>query len=112
MGTITSSDRINIHPLYKHRTSFSPTMKFVIAFLALALVAVSAKPFFEAQTGDLAKITPIQKSITNIGLGGQDLDVMEGKLDVLADDTTVAAAEAAIKTAMDKTALLNSFNTP
>jgi hypothetical protein len=83
----------------------------VIAFLALVAV-VSAKPFFEAQSGDLAKITPIQTSIKNIGLGGQDLDVMEGKLDVLADDTTVAAAELAIKTAMDKTALLNSFNTP
>jgi len=83
-------------------------MKFLISFVALAIVAVSvdaAGEFFGTQSGALANLPAVQKSVENIGYGAADLDIMEDRLTPLTAaeaTTTVKAAETAITSAVDK----------
>jgi len=87
-------------------------MKFTIAFIALAVVAVSAKPgWFTTDAGTAAIATGVQASITNIGYAADDLNTMEGQIMPLATDGTVKLAADTITTAMDVVDLENSFNT-
>jgi len=74
-------------------------MKFVLAFVALAMVAaVNAAPgtFFGTTTG-LEDLEAIQVNARKLKLAGEDLEVDEGKL---------AALAGAAKTVEDATALL------
>jgi len=91
-------------------------MKFLISVIALAVVAVSvdSAPFFDTQTGALAKIPDVQTSITNIGYGAADLNVMEDRLTPLTEEAggaAMSAAETAITTAMSKDPLAAEFVT-
>jgi len=93
-------------------------MKFLISFVALAIVAVSAAPSFDTFPEDqptIKTIGVIQKSIGNINLAATDLDTMEGNLAplTLAENAKkVTDAEAAIKTAVDKETIANDWVTP
>jgi len=87
-------------------------MKFLIAFIALAVVAVSAKPgFFTDEPSTAAIASDVQPAIVNIGYAADDLNTMEGQLTPLTADTSVSTAATAITTAMDVADLENSFNT-
>merc|ERR1712212_396579 len=96
MGTITSSDLLNKHPLYKNTVHPSTsTMKFLISFVALAIVAVCVDAGFEdtakfPEMTTINKIGDIQKSIGNINLAATDLNTMETNLEPLTKDENKA----------------------
>jgi hypothetical protein len=92
-------------------------MKSLISVIALAVVAVSvdSAPFFDTQTGALSKIPAVQTSITNIGYGAADLNVMEDRLTPLTEEagaTAMTAAENAITAAMLKDNFEQEYVTP
>jgi len=93
-------------------------MKFLISFVALALVAVSVDAGFDAFPEDqpeIKKIGDVQKSIGNINLAATDLNTIEKNLEPLtvADNLAkVQLAETAVKEAVDKDAIKNDWVTP
>jgi len=95
-------------------------MKFLISFVALAIVAVSVDAGFEdtakfPEMTTINKIGDIQKSIGNINLAATDLNTMETNLEPLTKDenkATVTTAEDAIKLAVNKDQIANAWLTP
>merc|ERR1712055_222599 len=120
MGTVALRDRLCTNTVHLSTS----TMKFMISFVVLVLVAgINAAPnadvsptrpkgFFENEENGLTKIGEIQASIVNIGYGAEDLNRMEGALTPLIDDESVAKSEEVIKEAMDADDLANAFNHP
>jgi len=93
-------------------------MKFLISFVALALVAVSVDAGFETFPEDqpeIKKIGDVQKSIGNINLAATDLNTVEKNLEPLTKAENllkVTDAETAVKNAVDKDAIKNDWVTP
>jgi len=93
-------------------------MKFLISFVALALVAVSVDAGFDAFPEDqpeIKKIGDVQKSIGNINLAATDLNTVEKNLEPLTKAENllkVTDAETAVKNAVDKDAIKNDWVTP
>jgi len=93
-------------------------MKFLISFVALALVAVSVDAGFDAFPEDqpeIKKIGDVQKSIGNINLAATDLNTIEKNLEPLTKDENIAkvtGAETAVTTAVDKDEIKNDWVTP
>merc|ERR1712001_37489 len=99
---------------------FISAMKFLISFVALAIVAVSVDAAFDDETkfpemATINKIGAIQKSIGNINLAATDLNTMETNLEPLTEDVnkvTVETAETAVKLAVNKDDIANNWVTP
>merc|ERR1712223_766487 len=105
-------------------SSESPMMKFALCIAALALMATIeaapastggtyGTPDFPASFYFEANLDSIQGALQDISKAGEDLGVMETKLEALVDGSAkVYAAETALETAVDSAAYANAFAVP
>lgn len=79
------------------------TMKFVLALVALTLVAaVNGKPTTVFMDNGMANVEANQVSAVKIGYAEKDLQVAENQLKAFSDaESTITAATSALTTAMD-----------
>merc|ERR1711963_68547 len=98
-----------------------PIMKFVLCFAALACMAtIEAAPAGTYGTPDStpsyyfeANLDSIQGALEDISKAGEDLGVMETKMEALVDGSAqIYAAETALETAVDSAVYTNAFATP
>merc|ERR1712018_420158 len=106
MGQRSSNPPSTIH---RTITFIQPTMKIAIVVIAIALMATVEGGDVMTDNG-MDNILTIVDTINDIDAVGDDLDVMEGKLEGLGDKTTdIEAVRDALTAAMDKDTLLNTF---
>ena len=96
-------------------------MKFALCIAALAFMAtIEAAPAGTYGTPDFpasyyfeANLDSVQGALEDISKAGEDLGVMETKLEALVDGSAqIYAAETALETATDSTAYANAFAVP
>merc|ERR1712122_197652 len=106
-------------------SSEQPITKFAFCIAALALMAMIEAAqwngdFGKQGEGDLSatyyfgsNLDSIQGALQDISKAGEDLGVLETKMEALVDGSAqIYAAETALETAVDSAAYINAFATP